>query len=186
MWFEISEEATVEWQWEALWTGASRQQLVGLTVSENLMLINGLSKRTNSEHKAPAAQEPNCYLCCRLNLITGRPRGQAGHWEHRDEQTIRYYLKESSALQRKMVPLSVTLTIGSSTWHWISHLRRMNTATHSFILTKIMRALFSLLFKTYKEKLMRLCKTRLCRNQSMQLTKMNMPLQWLGIEWTIL
>lgn len=104
--------------------------------------INGLSKETNSEHQAPAAQDPKCYLCCRLNLITGRPRGQTGHWEHRDEQTIRYYLKESSAFRKKMAPLSVTLTIGSSTWHWISHLRRMNTASHSCILTKIMTALF--------------------------------------------
>lgn len=83
-------------------------------------------------------------------------RGQAGHSKHRHEQTIRYYLKESSAFQRKMVPLSVTLTIGSSTWHWISHLRRMNTATHSCGPTKIMRALFSLLFNTYKGKFMRL------------------------------
>lgn len=83
-------------------------------------------------------------------------RGQAGHWKHRHGQTIRYYLKESSAFQRKMVPLSVMLMIGSSTWHWISHLRRMNTATHSCVLTKIMRALFSLLFNTYKGKFMRL------------------------------
>lgn len=60
-----------------------------------------------------------------------------------------------------MVPLSVTLTIGCSTWHWISHLRRMNTTTHSYIRTKIMRALFSPLFKRYKGKLMTLCKTRL-------------------------
>lgn len=42
--FEISEETTVGWLWEALWTEASSQQSVGLTVSENLMLINGLSK----------------------------------------------------------------------------------------------------------------------------------------------
>lgn len=139
--FEVSYETTGS-LWEALRTGFSSQQSVGLTASENLMWINGLSKKTNSEHQAPAAQDPNCYLCCRLNLITGRPRGQAGHWEHRDEQTIRYYLKESSAFRKKMVPLSVTLTIGSSTWHWISHLRRMNTASHSCILTKIMTALF--------------------------------------------
>lgn len=124
-------------------------------------------------------------LLLQQNLITGKPWGQAGHWEHGDEQTIRYYLKESSVFQRKMVPLSVTLTIGLSTWHWISHLRRMNTTTHSWILTKIMRGLFSPLFKTYKGKLMQLCETRPCRNRSMQLTQMNMPLQWLGVEWTV-
>lgn len=84
-----------------------------------------------------------------------------------------------------MVPLSVTLTIGSSTWHWISHLRRMNTTSHSCTLSKIMRGLFSPLFKTYKGELMRFCETRPCRNRSMQLTQMNMPLQWLGVEWTI-
>lgn len=90
--------------------------------------------------------------------------GQAGHWKHRHEQTIRYYLKESSAFQRKMVPLSVTLTIGSSTWHWISHLRRMNTATHSCLLAKIMRALFSPLFNAYKGKFMRLYKAEILKH----------------------
>lgn len=174
------------WLWEAPWSEGSGQQTVGLTASEGLVLINNLSNKTSYEYKALAPQDPKCYLCCWLNLITDRPRGQAGHWEHRDEQTIRYYLKESSAFQRKMVPLSVTLTIGSSTWHWISHLRRMNSVPHSCILTKIMRALFSLLFKTYKGELMRLCETRLCRNWSTQLTQMNMPLQWLGDEWAIL
>lgn len=124
-------------------------------------------------------------LLLRQNLITGEPWGQAGHWEHGDEQTIRYYLKESSVFQRKMVPLSVTLTTGLSTWHWISHLRRMNTTTHSWILTKIMRGLFSPLFRTYKGTLMLLHETRLCRNWSMQLTQMNMASQWLGVEWTI-
>lgn len=101
-----------------------------------------------------AAQAPKLPLQTESDYR--QARGQAGHWKHRHEQTIRYYLKESSAFQRKMVPLSVTLTIGSSTWHWISHLRRMNTATHSCVLAKIMRALFSPLFNTYKDKFMRL------------------------------
>lgn len=101
-----------------------------------------------------AAQAPK-LLPLQTESDYRQARGQAGHWKHRHEQTIRYYLKESSAFQRKMVPLSVTLTIGSSTWHWISHLRRMNTATHSCVLTKIMTALFSLLFNTYKGKFMR-------------------------------
>lgn len=44
MWFEISEETTVGSLWETMWTEASSQQSVGLPVSENLMLINGLFK----------------------------------------------------------------------------------------------------------------------------------------------
>lgn len=35
-------------------------------------------RRTNSKHKTSAAQHPNCYLCCWLNLITGRPLGTGG------------------------------------------------------------------------------------------------------------
>lgn len=102
-----------------------------------------------------AAPAPKLLPLLQTESDYRQARGQAGHWKHRHEQTIRYYLKESSAFQRKMVPLSVTLTIGSSTWHWISHLRRMNSAAHSCALTKIMRALFSLLFDTYKGKFMR-------------------------------
>lgn len=34
MWLEISDETTVGWQWEALWTELSSQQSVGLTVSK--------------------------------------------------------------------------------------------------------------------------------------------------------
>lgn len=137
-----------------------RMQRSGLT---NLTLIRGGG--ADCEHRALVhMQAPKLLPLLQPESDYRQAWGQAGHWKHRHEQTIRYYLKESSAFQRKMVPLSVTLTIGSSTWHWISHLRRMNTATHSCLRAKIMRALFSPLFNAYKGKFMRLYEAEILKH----------------------
>lgn len=62
--------------------------------------------RAYSEHRALLhMQAPKLLPLLQPESDYRQAWGQAGHWKHRHEQTIRYYLKESSAFQRKMVPL---------------------------------------------------------------------------------